>query len=96
MVMSRESPPALQVIDLTKVYRGSELPALDGLDITIPAGVIFGLLGPNGAGKTTAISIMSTILRPSSGRVLVFGNDVRQDGDLVKQQIGLVPQEIAL
>jgi ABC-2 type transport system ATP-binding protein len=96
MVMSKERHPALAVIDLTKVYRGSERPALDGLDITISAGEIFGLLGPNGAGKTTAISIMSTILRPSSGRVLVFGSDVRLDGDLVKQQIGLVPQEIAL
>jgi ABC-2 type transport system ATP-binding protein len=96
MVMSKERHPALAVIDLTKVYRGSERPALDGLDITISAGEIFGLLGPNGAGKTTAISIMSTILRPSSGRVLVFGNDVRLDPGPVKQQIGLVPQEIAL
>lgn len=87
---------ALQTSALVKWYRGGVRPALDGLDITIGAGGLFGLLGPNGAGKTTAISIMSTLLRPSSGEVRVFGLDPRREGGKVKAMIGLVPQEIAL
>jgi ABC-2 type transport system ATP-binding protein len=87
---------ALQASGLIKSYEGSDCPALDGFDIKIRVGDIFGLLGPNGAGKTTAISIMSTLLRPSDGSVTIFGADTRQQAGKVKEMIGLVPQEIAL
>lgn len=87
---------ALVAESLVKVYPGSERPALDGVDITIEAGGLFGLLGPNGAGKTTAISIMSSLLRPTGGSVKVFGINLRRRAREVKQVIGLVPQEIAL
>jgi ABC-2 type transport system ATP-binding protein len=87
---------ALVVQDLVKIYKDASAPALSGLNITVRAGEIFGLLGPNGAGKTTAISIMSTLLRPTRGRVTVCGIDVRKHPGRVKGLIGLVPQNIAL
>jgi ABC-2 type transport system ATP-binding protein len=93
---NKEQPLALQASGLVKLYKGSDRPALDGFDIKIGVGDIFGLLGPNGAGKTTAISIMSTLLRPSDGSVTIFGADTRQQVGKVKEMIGLVPQEIAL
>ena len=77
-------------------YRGNPAPSLAGLDLAIPAGALFGLLGPNGAGKTTAISIMSTILKPTSGEVRIFGLDARRHGRQVKAMLGLVPQELAI
>jgi len=86
----------LVVQDLVKIYKGAAVPALSGLNITVRAGEIFGLLGPNGAGKTTAISIMSTLLRPTKGRVNVCGIDVLNHPGRVKGLIGLVPQNIAL
>lgn len=92
---NQELPLALQASGLVKLYQGSDQPALDDFNIKIGVGDIFGLLGPNGAGKTTAISIMSTLLQPSSGSVTIFGTDTKQAGK-VKQAIGLVPQEIAL
>ena len=77
--MSNPAPPqlALETRGVVMTYRGNREPSLAGLDLAIPAGALFGLLGPNGAGKTTAISIMSTILRPTSGEVRIFGLDVR-------------------
>ncbi|MEN8142283.1 MAG: ATP-binding cassette domain-containing protein [Thermodesulfobacteriota bacterium] len=91
-----DSQIALKAKGLEKTYPGGERAALDGVDITIGAGGLFGLLGPNGAGKTTAISIMSSLLRPTRGAVEVFGFNVLCHGRQVKQMIGLVPQEIAL
>jgi ABC-2 type transport system ATP-binding protein len=77
-------------------YPGSQRPAVDGLNISVKKGEIFGLLGPNGAGKTTAISMMSTLMKPTSGEIMIEGMDaVRFPGE-VKKLIGYVPQEIAL
>ena len=87
---------ALIVKGLVKIYKGSSDPALSGLDISVNTGEIFGLLGPNGAGKTTAISIMSTLLRPTSGRVTICGIDAIKQPNQIKKLIGLVPQDIAL
>ncbi len=67
--------PIITVYELAKRYRDGTK-ALDGLDLTIPCGVIYGLLGPNGAGKTTLIRILATLLRPDSGAARVAGFDV--------------------
>jgi ABC-2 type transport system ATP-binding protein len=77
---------------------GSTLPpsgdviALESLDLDIRAGEFFGLLGPNGAGKTTAIGILTTRVRPTSGKATVAGADVVEDSVRVRQTIGVVPQ----
>lgn len=81
---------------LVKFYRGSKRAALDGLTISVGHGEIFGLLGPNGAGKTTAISIMTTLIAPSRGSVLVCGIDAIRHPQRVKALLGIVPQDIAL
>jgi ABC-2 type transport system ATP-binding protein len=87
---------ALVVQDLVKIYKGASSPALAGLNIAVHTGEIFGLLGPNGAGKTTAISILSTLLRPTGGSVCICGIDALKHPGRVKGLIGLVPQNIAL
>jgi len=66
--------------------------ALDALDLDIQVGEFFGLLGPNGAGKTTAIGILTTRVRPTSGKAIVAGADVVEDSVRVRQTIGVVPQ----
>jgi len=66
--------------------------ALESLDLDIRAGEFFGLLGPNGAGKTTAIGILTTRVRPTSGKAIVAGADVAEDSVRVRQMIGVVPQ----
>ncbi len=86
----------LEARNLVKVYRGASRPALNGIDISIREGAVFGLLGPNGAGKTTAISIMNTLLRPTGGSVTVCGIDVVRYPTQVRKLIGYVPQEVAL
>lgn len=87
---------AVIVRDLVKIYKGSSNPALSGLSFTVPTGKIYGLLGPNGAGKTTAVSILSTLLRPTSGSIQICGIDAVRHPKRVKGLIGLVPQNIAL
>lgn len=89
-------PTALVAGKLTHHYPGNPRPALDELDLRLYQGEVFGLLGPNGAGKTTAISILSTLLRPGAGSVMVNGLDLRRQKRAVRRIIGLVPQEIAL
>lgn len=86
----------LRVRQLVKVYRGAPAPAVNGLDFVVRQGEIFGLLGPNGAGKTTAISIICTLLRPTSGSILLCGVDAAANPAGVRSLIGLAPQELAL
>jgi len=88
--------PVLQVSNLTKFYKKSKAPALQSLELSVAEGEIFGLLGPNGAGKTTAISVISTLLKPTSGQVRVCGLDALRQARLVRRKIGVVPQHIAL
>jgi ABC-2 type transport system ATP-binding protein len=74
---------------LTKRY--GDFTAVDGVDLEIPSGQIFGLLGPNGAGKTTTLRMIVGILRPDAGRVLVDGDDVVADPFAAKSRLGFVP-----
>jgi daunorubicin resistance ABC transporter ATP-binding subunit len=70
--------------------------ALDGLDLEVQAGTVFGLLGPNGAGKTTLVRVLATLLRPTSGRAYVLGRDVVADPLAVRRLIGLAGQFAAV
>ncbi len=89
-----EPAPIIVVTDLVK--RFGEVAAVDGVSFSITAGEIFGLLGPNGAGKTTAISMISCLIPPTSGDVVVDGTSVLKDAGKVKCALGVVPQDIAL
>jgi ABC-2 type transport system ATP-binding protein len=80
--------------ELTKLY--GPVDAVAGLDLTVPAGEIFGFLGPNGAGKTTTIGMLCTLVRPSMGRAVVAGHDVVHEADAVRREIGLIFQESTL
>ncbi|AJE44472.1 ATP-binding cassette domain-containing protein [Streptomyces nodosus] len=71
-------------------------PAVNGLDLAVPAGSTFGFLGPNGAGKTTTISMLTTLLRPTAGRAEVAGFDVAERPAEVRRRIGIVFQESTL
>ncbi len=81
----------IETHQLTKAY--SSLKAVDKLDITVESGEIFGLLGPNGAGKTTTISMLCTILKPTSGTATVNGYDIVKEANKVRKSIGIVFQE---
>ena len=85
------APAVIETIDLTKVYPGG-VTAVDGMNLTVAQGEIFGLLGPNGAGKTTTASMLTTRAIPTSGRALVAGIDVVRHPAVAKQLIGVVPQ----
>jgi len=82
---------SLETFGLSKTY--GNLKAVDSLDLKIGRGEIFGLLGPNGAGKTTAISMLCTILKPTSGTALVNGFDIEKEPGKVRQSIGIVFQQ---
>lgn len=81
---------AIDVKELTKIY--GSVTALRGVSFSINEGEFFGLLGPNGAGKTTLIRIITTILRPTSGKAVMMGVDVEKDKTGVRRLIGVVPQ----
>jgi ABC-2 type transport system ATP-binding protein len=78
------------------VKRFGDVPALDGIDLAVPPGTVFGLLGPNGAGKTTTVRILTTILRPDSGEARVLGHDVVTESAAVRSSIGLAGQYAAV
>jgi len=80
--------------NLTKRY--AQNVAVDNLSLEVESGQFFGLLGPNGSGKTTTIHMLSTLLKPSEGSILINGIDVSQNPREVRRQIGLVFQESAL
>jgi len=83
---------AILAAELRKSYPPG-VQALDGLDLSIEAGTIFGLLGPNGAGKSTTVRVLSTLTRPDSGRARVAGIDVTADPIAVRRAIGVVGQK---
>ena len=89
---------AIEAKGLTKVYPPTKaMPAktaLDGVDLAVPRGSIFGLLGPNGAGKSTFINILAGLCVKTGGQVSVWGQDVDQNPRTARAAIGVVPQEI--
>jgi ABC-2 type transport system ATP-binding protein len=84
----------LKVEELSKNY--GDLVAVDNISFESGKGTIFGLLGPNGAGKSTTINCISGLLQPTSGHASIAGHDVVSDGKAARQNLGVVPQEIAL
>src|ERR1039458_214497 len=92
--MSLAEAPILEAIEISKSY-GARL-ALDNVSLAVRPGEIAGLLGPNGAGKTTTLSILATLLRPDSGRILINGNPPKTDRRELRCMLGLVPQSLAL
>jgi ABC-2 type transport system ATP-binding protein len=86
--------PAITVLGLHKAFGDKE--AVAGIDLEIAGGSLAGLVGPNGAGKTTSLSMMTGLLRPDLGRVLINGLDVWGDPAAAKAIIGVVPAEVRL
>ncbi len=92
MTVAASAPPAIEIRGLTK--RFGSVVAVDGLDLDIPAGVVFGLLGPNGAGKTTTIRLLTGVARPTLGSATVGGTDVRSSSGIeARRRIGVLDQE---
>ncbi|MFF8773605.1 ATP-binding cassette domain-containing protein [Kitasatospora sp. NPDC015120] len=86
--------PAVEAHGLVKVYKGNR--ALDGIDLTIPRGQVFGFLGPNGAGKTTTIRILATLTGLDGGTARVLGHDVRTEADAIRSRVALTGQYASL
>ena len=88
------SEPAIAVQGLRKSFAKKE--AVAGIDLEIAAGSLAGLVGPNGAGKTTSLSMMTGLLRPDAGRIVIHGHDVWADPAAAKAVIGVVTAEVRL
>ncbi|MTD31291.1 ABC transporter ATP-binding protein [Planomicrobium sp. YIM 101495] len=84
----------LETEEIGKVFKGKA--AVEGVNLYMEAGEAVGLLGPNGAGKSTTISMISTLLKPTSGDVRLNGKSVTKDPGSIRRVLGMVPQEIAL
>ncbi|MBT2228206.1 ABC transporter ATP-binding protein [Nonomuraea sp. NEAU-A123] len=89
----RDDTPAVSCTGLS--YSFGQTKAVDGLDLTVVSGEVFGLLGPNGAGKTTAIRCVTTLLPVPSGMVKVFGYDAATEQMAVRRLLGYVPQQLS-
>ena len=85
---------AVEARGLVKVFGDNR--AVDGVDLVIPTGCIYGLLGPNGAGKTTIINVLATLMKPDGGTAKIFGHDVEHEAHIVRQLIGVAGQTAAL
>ncbi|MBA2626343.1 MAG: ATP-binding cassette domain-containing protein, partial [Acidimicrobiia bacterium] len=81
---------AIETQGLVKVF--GETRAVDGIDLTVRRGTVYGLLGPNGAGKTTFIRVLATLLRPDAGVARVLGHDVVGDAEAVRDRVSLTGQ----
>jgi ABC-2 type transport system ATP-binding protein len=90
------APTIIETVGLTKTYPGTDFRAVDGLNLRVGTGEVFGLLGPNGAGKTTTVGVLTTRVIPTSGQALVGGIDVVSHPTLAKQLIGVVSQQNTL
>jgi ABC-2 type transport system ATP-binding protein len=89
-----ENPPAITAEKLVRTFEG--VSAVDGLDLVVRRGEIYGFLGPNGAGKSTTVRVLCTLLAPSAGRAVVAGYDVAAEPGQVRFRIGVALQDAAL
>src|SRR6184192_1622506 len=90
----RRRMPAITTEALVRTFDGAA--AVDGLDLDIRQGEIYGFLGPNGAGKTTTVRVLCTLLAPTGGRAIVAGHDVASEPGAVRLRIGAALQDVAL
>ncbi|WP_128377569.1 ATP-binding cassette domain-containing protein [Streptomyces cavernae] len=81
---------AIETAGLVKTFGTTR--AVDGVDLSVPAGTVYGVLGPNGAGKTTTVKMLATLLRPDGGQAHVFGHDVVREADQVRSRVSLTGQ----
>ncbi|MBG0853835.1 ATP-binding cassette domain-containing protein [Streptomyces spinoverrucosus] len=89
--MSQQTPGlAIETAGLVKTF--GETRAVDGVDLAVPTGTVYGVLGPNGAGKTTTVKMLATLLRPDGGEAHVFGHDVVREADEVRGRVSLTGQ----
>ncbi|MCB1498953.1 MAG: ATP-binding cassette domain-containing protein [Bauldia sp.] len=88
--MHDASSPAIETVGLRKAYGDKR--AVDGIDLAVRRGSIYGLLGPNGAGKTTTVRMLATLVRPDGGSARVLGQDVVAEADAVRRRISLTGQ----
>ena len=84
------TPLAVEAVGLVKTFGQNR--AVDGVDLRVEAGTVYGVLGPNGAGKTTTISMLATLLQADAGEARVFGHDVRREAQEVRRLIGVTGQ----
>jgi ABC-2 type transport system ATP-binding protein len=89
------STPAIETHDLVREFKKGPR-AVDGIDLRVEPGEVYGFLGPNGAGKSTTVHMLTTLLPPTSGSARVAGHDVEKDGPAVRAAIGAALQEAAL
>ena len=87
--------PAIETSDLVREFKKGPR-AVDGIDIHVAPGEVYGFLGPNGAGKSTTVHMLTTLLPPTAGRARVAGHDVMDEGPAVRAAIGAALQEAAL
>ena len=88
--MTTQTPLAIEATGLVKSFGDTR--AVDGVDLAVRAGSVYGVLGPNGAGKTTTIRMLATLLRPDAGCGRVFGHDVVEEADAVRGLVSLTGQ----
>ena len=88
--MTTQSPLAIEATGLVKTF--GETKAVDGVDLAVRRGSVYGVLGPNGAGKTTTIRMLATLLRPDAGSATVLGHDIVDDADAVRSAVSLTGQ----
>jgi len=88
--LTTQSPLAIEATGLVKTF--GETKAVDGVDLAVRRGSVYGVLGPNGAGKTTTIRMLATLLRPDAGSATVLGHDIIEDADAVRSAVSLTGQ----
>src|SRR3954470_19627580 len=95
MLRTMHEERAIEVAGLVREFKNGPR-AVDGIDLEVAAGEIYGFLGPNGAGKSTTVLMLTTLLPPSSGTARVAGHDIVREGPAVRRAIGAALQEAAL